>query len=279
MEAVMLVPLRGGLVHVHALHASLKHRPSSAPPCRDGDTGEHDRGRGGKGRRVAQPAAGCLLPRLGRARGRLLLDLAHLLLRPRLHVCLGGQRLGRLAELLAGLLDVFPQLTFGPFGAHRCVLSLISSTSAFTLPIVSSGTGGVALASRPLPSSAAAAASSSSAAPTMSAASHAARTEAIAMTAQAIRQPSPSMASPPLPANRPIPRPACLPFRVISSCASRSSSLTRWDTCSDRSFTSSPVGRSCAVTGREPVVPSLINSPSGLGPVTFGFRLPPHASL
>src|SRR5580704_6994876 len=187
MEAVMLVPLRGGLVHVHALHASLKHRPSSAPPCRDGDAGEHHRGRGGEHRPVAQPAAGCLFPGLGRP----LHYLAHPLLPTRLHVRLGGQRRGRLAELLAGLLDVFPQLTFGPSGAHRCVLSLISSTSALTLPIVSSGTGGVALASRPLPSSAVAPASSSSAAPTMRAASHAARTEAIAMTAHAIRQPSP----------------------------------------------------------------------------------------
>src|SRR6266487_3613177 len=62
---------------------------------------------------------------------------------------------------------------------------------AFTSATACSGSGGVALLMRCLPSSAARPATASRAAPTMSAASQAATTPLIAMIAQASRQPTP----------------------------------------------------------------------------------------
>src|SRR3954453_12249055 len=74
--------------------------------------------------------------------------------RATLHVHLPCQLLYGVAEFAAGALDLAPQLvgSLGPRHGglaarpvrHRCALSLISSTSALTLPRASSGVGGVA---------------------------------------------------------------------------------------------------------------------------------------
>lgn len=57
---------------------------------------------------------------MGRLLGGLLLDLGHLLLGLDHHVGLGRQRLNGLAELLAGLFDLFAQL----FGGGRGFIAL-----------------------------------------------------------------------------------------------------------------------------------------------------------
>src|SRR6476661_4783095 len=136
-----------------------------------------------------------LLRRFGRLDPRPGLHLGDLGLGPGLHVGLGGQLLHGLPETLPGLLDLLLDvrrgLGCGIRCAHRCVLPLISSTSALTSATACSGSGGVALLMRCLPSSAATPAAASRAAPTMSAASQAATTPLMAMIAQASRQPTP----------------------------------------------------------------------------------------
>src|SRR5215472_17533010 len=108
-----------------------------------------------------------------------------------MHVSLAHQLLDCVPELLAGPLDVPPQLLFVIADSHRRAFSLIVSTSAFTLPTASCGTGGVPRRSRSLPSAAVTPATASSTAPMISAASQADRTPAIAITAHAISQPTP----------------------------------------------------------------------------------------
>src|SRR5208283_3292041 len=136
-------------------------------------------------------------------------------------------RFDGLAKLLTGALDLQPELLrvigYGArvrpgwaVRAHRCAFSFTSWTSAWTPPMASLGTGGVALLRRFFPTRAAMPETASRAAPTMSAASHAATTPLIAMIAHARRQPTAYSAMSPLPANAPAPMPICLPFWVIS---------------------------------------------------------------
>src|SRR5712691_5901311 len=93
------------------------------------------------GRRLRYPARDLVLD-LAAHRQDLLPGVSCLFLRPCLHVGLGGKRADGLAELGAGSLDLFGQLLHVVrrgvgrpdliFCAHRCALSLISSTSALT---------------------------------------------------------------------------------------------------------------------------------------------------
>src|ERR1022692_1644896 len=219
------------------------------------------------------PAGGAfhLAGRAGDAPGHL----SRLIPRPGFHVGLGNERLDRLAEFLPGPLDFLgqPLQTFrrgraafrgragrqaGPFFfGHRCALSLISSTSALTLSTARAGTGGAALPSCALPNMAAPAEMMIRAAPMIRAASQAATAVASAMIAAASRQPMPYRARMPPPPNAPMPSPARLPLRVISSCASRSSSRTSRVTCSDICLMSSEVELSWALAGRTPVASSM----------------------
>jgi alpha-1,6-mannosyltransferase len=244
-----------------------------APPahCQPGHD-EHSRHRHRRG--TVDPAAARRLDR-GRVLGRLLFCLARLVLRvthpiaclagrgprlaaqvggrlrgavpgPRLHVGLGDERLDGLPELMPGPLDVGSEglgglgrrIAAGSLLAHRCALSLICSTSAFTLSAASVGIGGVAFLSAPRPANAAMPAAPSSATPTISAASHARITPASAMIAQAIRHPTPYSPMMPLPPNRPAPFPAVLALLVISVVASLISSRTSRDSCSESCLTS-----------------------------------------
>ena len=170
------------------------------------------RARGGRGER---PAAlhRLVLPQLPGHLGRLALHLGGLVLRhglhlrglvlrlalhlgglglgPGLHVGLGGQFFHGLAETLSGPLDLLLNFRCGLWCGHRCVLSLISSTSALTSATACSGSGGAARCMRFRPRSATPAAAASKTTPTISAASQAATTPLMAMIAHASRQPTP----------------------------------------------------------------------------------------
>src|SRR5579859_485546 len=192
--------------------------PLAAAPA-DRQPGQQERGPRGGGNAVDPdapgglphgPIAGHLLLRAARAvarlgdRGARLAaqapgDLRGAVLGPRLHVGLGDQRLDGLAEFLPGPLDIRGEgigaLRWGAAArgvlAHRWALSLICSTSAFTLSAAWVGIGGVAFFSELRPASAASPAITNSATPTISAASHGRSTPASAMITQAIRHPVP----------------------------------------------------------------------------------------
>src|SRR5580692_4325670 len=181
---------------------------------------------------------------------QVVLDVRSAVLCAPLHVGLRGQGLDRPAELLPGLLDLFGERLFlwraavrGVL-AHRCALSLICSTSAFTLSAARLGTGGVAFVSWPFPASAAMPAAANSATPTISAASHGRITPPRAMIAPASRHPVPYKAMTPPPPNRPAPRAAVLALPVISTVASFTSSRTSCEISSDSCLTSWPVDAS-----------------------------------
>src|SRR4051794_14152707 len=171
---------------------------------------------------------------LGDRAGDLVLDAAHLVLRPALHVGLVAQRVDGVTHLRAGLLYLCadPVRVF----AH--------CTSSFTVSTVCSGTGGAAAWTRFLPCWARIPAIATSTTPTIRAASQLASTPSRSMIRKAVSAPAPSRPTAAAPVNMPAPLPACLPFSVSSALARSISCRTSVEVWSASCLTSSPIGRS-----------------------------------
>src|SRR4051794_3490193 len=175
----------------------------------------------------------------------------------------GGARPGQIAVGVA-------RGAAGRGGGHRCGLSFPSSMSVLTLRTVSSGTGGVACLPRLRPSTASPPATANSTTATINAASQAGITSAKASTTAVSNAATPYSATTPPPPSSPAPIPARLPFSVISTLASASSSRTSREICSAAWRTSSPVDGSGTAVPPVPVTGNAAGAAVGPGRGALG---------